>query len=202
MSSESTTPASVHDFEVTTIDGEEKPLGEFTRGKVALIVNVASKCGFTPQYEGLQALFEEYQSRGFVVCGFPSNEFGGQEPGSNSDIKDFACGRFHVTFPMFGKVSVNGADEHPLYNFLKHAKPGIFGTKGIVRRANSGCGFGEPCLTRPPRSRAAGLARISRLRPTRRVVALDRGAEVELHGALSATCPPRLPSRTSSLALR
>mmetsp|Transcript_12038 Transcript_12038/g.38470 ORF Transcript_12038/g.38470 Transcript_12038/m.38470 type:complete len:176 (-) Transcript_12038:48-575(-) len=131
MSSADEPASSVHDFVVSTIDGEEKPLGEFTRGKVSLIVNVASKCGFTPQYEGLQALYEEMKDRGVVICGFPSNEFGGQEPGSNEDIKEFACGRFNVTFPMFAKVNVNGADEHPLYNFLKHSKPGIFGTKGI-----------------------------------------------------------------------
>lgn len=108
---------SIYDFNVTDIDGTEVSLEQF-RGKVILIVNVASECGYTYQYEGLQNLYSEYADRGLVVLGFPANNFGGQEPGSNEEIKNFCTTKFHVTFPMFEKISVIGDDIHPLYRYL------------------------------------------------------------------------------------
>jgi glutathione peroxidase len=100
-----------------SIDGEAVELKDF-KGKVVLMVNVASKCGLTPQYEALQALYAEYEDRGFVVLGFPANNFGSQEPGSNPEIKEFCTLNYGVTFPMFAKISVKGEDQHPLYAFL------------------------------------------------------------------------------------
>ena len=107
----------VHDFSATTIDGTAKPLKEYA-GKTLLLVNVASQCGLTPQYAGLQALYERYHGRGLEVLGFPCNQFGGQEPGSETQIKTFCETRFGVTFPLFAKLEVNGAGRHPLYAFL------------------------------------------------------------------------------------
>jgi glutathione peroxidase len=109
--------ASIHDFVLEDIDGEDVKLETF-KGKVLLIVNVASKCGFTPQYEGLQALYVKYQPEGFVVLGFPANNFMGQEPGSNKEIKQFCSLTYGVTFPMFSKISVKGDDIAPLYLYL------------------------------------------------------------------------------------
>lgn len=106
-----------YDFTVTTIDGDERPLRDFA-GRTTLIVNVASQCGLTPQYAGLQALHERYGSRGFAVLGFPCNQFGSQEPGTEAQIKTFCETRYGVTFPMFAKLEVNGAGRHPLYAFL------------------------------------------------------------------------------------
>jgi glutathione peroxidase len=106
-----------YDFEAKTIDGSSKGLADY-EGKVTLIVNVASQCGMTPQYAGLQRLQEEYASRGFAVLGFPANEFGAQEPGTNEQIKDFCATRFNVTFDMFAKVKVKGAGIDPLFAFL------------------------------------------------------------------------------------
>ncbi len=97
------------------------------RGKVVLIVNTASKCGFTPQFEGLEKLYQAYKDQGLVVLGFPCNQFGGQEPGTESEIAQFCTTNYGVDFPMFAKIDVNGADQHPLYTFLKNAKGGIFG---------------------------------------------------------------------------
>jgi glutathione peroxidase len=108
---------SIHDFTATTIDGTAKPLKEYA-GKTLLLVNVASQCGLTPQYAGLQALYERYHGRGFEVLGFPCNQFGSQEPGSETQIKTFCETRFGVTFPLFAKLEVNGAGRHPLYAFL------------------------------------------------------------------------------------
>jgi len=111
---------SVHDIGVKTIDGEETTLAEF-KGKAVMVVNVASKCGFTPQYEALQKLYNDYHDRGFEILGFPCNQFGGQEPGSNEEIKEFCSLNWGVTFPMFDKVDVNGDGQHPLYAELtKH----------------------------------------------------------------------------------
>jgi glutathione peroxidase len=107
----------VHDFTATTIDGTAKPLRDYA-GTALLLVNVASQCGLTPQYAGLQQLHERYRDRGFAVLGFPCNQFGSQEPGSEGEIKTFCETRFGVTFPMFAKVDVNGAAAHPLYAFL------------------------------------------------------------------------------------
>lgn len=122
--------ATVHDFTVNDIAGKLVPLSDFA-GSVLLIVNVASRCGFTPQYQGLQALRERFHPRGFEVLGFPCNQFGGQEPDSEEEIATFCETNFHVTFPMFAKIDVNGSTVAPLYRFLKAQKPGLIGTEGI-----------------------------------------------------------------------
>ena len=111
------TPMSVHDFKVKTIDGKEASLADY-KGKALLIVNTASQCGYTPQYAGLEALYEKYRDRGFTVLGFPSNDFGAQEPGSNSEIKKFCELRYKTTFPLFSKIPVKGPDADPLYKYL------------------------------------------------------------------------------------
>lgn len=108
---------SVYQYELTTIDGEEIPLNSY-EGKVLLIVNTASECGYTPQYEGLQKLYEEYNDKGLVVIGFPANNFGGQEPGTNEEIKEFCKVNFGVNFPLSSKVSVKGGDINPLFSYL------------------------------------------------------------------------------------
>lgn len=113
---------SIYEIPVKTIDGIQTTLGEY-RGKTLLIVNVASKCGLTPQYEGLQKLYRDYKDRGFEVLGFPANNFLGQEPGTDEEIKDFCSTSFNVTFPMFSKLSTKGDDQHPLYKFLTENKP-------------------------------------------------------------------------------
>ena len=120
----------VHDFVARTIDGREQSLGEY-RGKVLLIVNVASKCGFTPQYKGLESLYRRLGDRGLVVLGFPCDQFGHQEPGTEAEIMEFCGLRYEVTFPMFAKIEVNGDGAHPLYRHLKSAKKGILGSEGI-----------------------------------------------------------------------
>ena len=122
--------ATVYDFSARTIDGQERPLAEY-RGQVLLIVNVASECGFTPHYTGLEALQRKHAAQGFAVLGFPCNQFGGQEPGNEAQIKSFCETRFGVTFPLFAKIEVNGPGTHPLYAFLKAAEPGLLGTEGI-----------------------------------------------------------------------
>lgn len=115
---------------VKTIDGKETTLGEY-QGKVMLIVNVASKCGFTSQYEGLEALYKKYREQGFVVLGFPCNQFGAQEPGNEEEIKNFCTLTYQVDFPLFSKVDVNGENAAPLFQFLKKEKKGIFWSEGI-----------------------------------------------------------------------
>jgi len=122
--------ASVHAFVVDDIHDQRVRLDSFA-GRVLLIVNVASRCGFTPQYAGLQALHERFGPRGFSVLGFPCDQFGGQEPGTNADIAAFCDATYHVTFPMFAKLKVNGPDAAPLYRFLKSSRPGLFGTERI-----------------------------------------------------------------------
>jgi len=121
---------SLYDISARDITGTERPLADY-RGKVLLVVNVASRCGFTPQYTGLEALYRKYHDRGFEVLGFPCNQFGSQEPGSEADIQGFCSTTYDVTFPLFAKVDVNGADAHPLYRLLKGEKPGILGTEAI-----------------------------------------------------------------------
>jgi glutathione peroxidase len=121
---------SIYNIPVKTIDGKETTLAQW-QDKVLLIVNVASKCGFTSQYKGLEDLYEKYKSKGLVIMGFPCNQFGAQEPGTEKDIQQFCSLTYNVTFPMFAKVDVNGANTHPLYAFLKKAEPGILGTEGI-----------------------------------------------------------------------
>lgn len=121
---------SLYDIEAKTIDGATERLDRY-RGQVLLIVNVASQCGFTPQYTGLEALHRRYQTRGFSVLGFPCNQFGQQEPGDETEIKTFCSTRYDVSFPLFAKVEVNGAHTHPLYQLLKSEKPGLLGSEAI-----------------------------------------------------------------------
>ncbi len=120
----------LYDIEAKTISGEAKPLRDYA-GKVLLIVNVASKCGFTPQYKGLEALYEKYADKGLVVLGFPCNQFGAQEPGAESEIAAFCDTTYGVRFPMFAKIDVNGDNTHPLYRLLKHEAPGLLGSEAI-----------------------------------------------------------------------
>ena len=121
---------SLYDFEVTTIEGKKTTL-EAYKGKVLLIVNVASKCGFTYQYEGLEKLYKTYKDKGFVVLGFPCNQFSEQEPGNEKEIKNFCSLTYDVTFPMFSKIDVNGVKAHPLYVYLKKEQSGFLGSEGI-----------------------------------------------------------------------
>ena len=125
-----TSPSTAYDFDAVSIDGKPAPLAQ-QRGKVLLIVNTASKCGFTPQFEGLEKLWEKYRDRGLVVVGFPSNEFGHQDPGSNDEIASFCQLNYGVGFPMMAKIEVNGANAHPLYKWLKGEKPGLLGIEAI-----------------------------------------------------------------------
>jgi glutathione peroxidase len=117
-------------FSATDIKGNERPLSEYA-GKTVLVVNVASACGYTPQYAGLEALYRAHKDRGFVVLGFPCNQFGAQEPGSESEIAAFCEEKYDVTFPLFAKVDVNGDHAHPLFRWLKSEKKGVFGTESI-----------------------------------------------------------------------
>jgi len=119
-----------YDFQAASLEGKPLPLKEF-EGKVMLIVNTASKCGFTPQYEGLEALYQKYRDRGLVVLGFPCNQFGAQEPGSAPEIGSFCQKNYGVTFPMFEKIDVNGDSTHPLYQWLKKSARGVLGTERI-----------------------------------------------------------------------
>ncbi|MEP3073353.1 glutathione peroxidase [Maricaulis sp.] len=120
----------IYDFNAIDIAGEEVSLADY-RGKVLLIVNTASKCGFTPQYEGLEALYKDLQDKGLVVLGFPCNQFGNQEPGDAEEIANFCKLTYDVNFPMFAKIDVNGADAAPLYEFLKREARGLMGSKAI-----------------------------------------------------------------------
>lgn len=124
------TATSIYDIPVTTIDGEPTTLAPY-RGNVLVIVNVASKCGFTPQYAGLEELYKKFKDRGLVVLGFPCNQFMWQEPGDVNEIKSFCTLKYNVTFPMFAKIDVNGSNTHPLYRHLKSAARGFLGTKSI-----------------------------------------------------------------------
>jgi len=122
--------SSFYDLKTTTLLGQPADLGTY-RGKVTLVVNVASFCGYTPQYQGLEKLHRELEAKGFAVLGFPSNDFGEQEPGTAQEIAQFCKRTYDVTFPMFAKVEVNGPNAHPLYQHLKSASPGVLGTEGI-----------------------------------------------------------------------
>ena len=117
-------------LELKRLNGEIEHLDDYL-GKVLLIVNVASQCGFTSQYAGLQSIFSEFKDRGFVVLGFPCNQFGGQEPGNSSEIAQFCTTRYDIQFPLFEKIDVNGSDAHPLFEYLKQAAPGFLGTEAI-----------------------------------------------------------------------
>jgi glutathione peroxidase len=121
---------SVYDYSAKTLDGQDVSLADY-RGQVLLIVNTASKCGFTPQYEGLEALYKDLKGRGFTVLAFPCNQFGAQEPGNAEEIANFCSLTYDVTFPVMSKIDVNGADAHPLYKFLKKEQKGLLGTEAI-----------------------------------------------------------------------
>ncbi len=146
--------ASVYDFTMKSIDGKAVPLADF-KGKLLLVVNVASKCGFTPQYTGLEALYEKYKDRGFVIAGFPANNFMAQEPGTDAEIKTFCSNKYNVTFPMFSKISVKGEDKAAFYQFLTDsgANPSTGGeikwnfTKFLVDRNGKVIERFEPAVT-------------------------------------------------------
>ncbi len=121
---------SVYDFSARTIDGDDKSLSDY-QGKAMLVVNTASKCGFTPQYAGLETLWKKYQDQGLVVLGFPCDQFGHQEPGNEEEIKNFCSLSYDVSFPMYAKVDVNGEKAHPLWKFLKAEKSGLLGISAI-----------------------------------------------------------------------
>lgn len=118
------------EFAASDLAGEERSLADY-EGKVVLVVNTASKCGFTPQYKGLEALYQKYKDQGLEILGFPCNQFGKQEPGDSEEIGGFCERNFGVTFPLFAKVEVNGDNAHPLFNHLKHQAPGVFGTESV-----------------------------------------------------------------------
>ena len=120
----------LYDIDVQTIDGRTQSMSAY-RGKTLLIVNVASRCGYTPQYAGLEALYRKYRDEGLVVLGFPCNQFGGQEPGAEPEILEFCTATYGVTFPLFAKIDVNGSATHPLYRLLKKARRGLLGTARI-----------------------------------------------------------------------
>ena len=122
--------APLYDIRVRTLDGSEQSMAGFA-GQVLLVVNVASKCGFTPQYTGLEALYRKHRERGFAVLGFPCDQFGHQEPGDAAEIRQFCSLNYEVSFPLFAKVEVNGAGAHPLFQLLKSARPGLLGTEAI-----------------------------------------------------------------------
>ncbi len=122
--------SSVYDFEAKTIDGQTQKLDAY-KGKTLLIVNTASKCGFTPQYKGLEALYRKYKDKGLVILGFPCDQFGHQEPGDENEIKNFCSMSYDVTFPMFAKIKVNSDEAHPLYKYLKSEEKGFLGTESI-----------------------------------------------------------------------
>ncbi len=124
------TSPSIYDFSANSIEGQPVSLSTY-KDKVLLIVNTASQCGFTPQYQGLQSVYNKYENQGFAVLGFPCNQFGQQEPGSGNEIQSFCETRFGVSFPLFQKVDVNGENAHPLFKYLTKTAPGIFGTQGI-----------------------------------------------------------------------
>jgi len=121
---------SVYDYSAKTLDGQDASLADY-RGQVLLIVNTASKCGFTPQYEGLETLYRAYKDKGFTVLAFPCNQFGAQEPGNAEEIANFCSLTYDVTFPVLAKIDVNGPSAHPLYAYLKHEQKGLLGTEAI-----------------------------------------------------------------------
>jgi len=159
----------VYSFTLNSIDGKPAPLAEY-KGKVVLLVNVASQCGYTPQYSALEAIYEKYKEQGFVILGFPANNFGAQEPGTNEEIKTFCTRKYSVTFPMYGKISVKGADQAPLYKYLTmETAPGIAGdiqwnfTKFLVDRDGKVVQRFEPAVT--PDSKEVTSAIEKQLKP-------------------------------------
>jgi glutathione peroxidase len=159
----------VYNFTLNSIDGQPAPLAAY-QGKVVLLVNVASQCGYTPQYSALEAIYEKYKDQGFVILGFPANNFGAQEPGTNEEIKTFCTRKYSVTFPMYSKISVKGADQAPLYTYLtKETGTGIAGdikwnfTKFLVDREGKVIQRFEPAVT--PDSKAVTAAIEKQLKP-------------------------------------
>ncbi len=154
--------STVYDFEAQTITGQSVKLEQY-RGKVLLIVNTASKCGFTPQFEGLEQLWKTYGDKGLVILGFPCNQFGSQDPGANDEIASFCQLNYGVSFPMMAKVDVNGAQAHPLYQWLENEAPGILGTKSIKWNftkflvARDGTVLGRYAPTDKPKDLAADI---------------------------------------------
>jgi len=155
----------VYGFTLNSIDGKPAPLADY-KGKVVLLVNVASQCGYTPQYSGLEATYEKYKDQGFVILGFPANNFGAQEPGTNEEIKTFCTRKYSVTFPMYSKISVKGADQAPLYAYLtKETGPGITGeikwnfTKFLVDRDGKVVQRFEPAVTPDSKEVTAAIER-------------------------------------------
>jgi len=145
--------SNIYDFTLPSIDGQPAPLADF-KGKVVLVVNVASQCGYTPQYSALEAIYEKYKSQGFVIVGFPANNFGAQEPGTNQEIKSFCTRKYSVTFPMYAKVSVKGSDQTALYQYLtKQTSAPIAGeikwnfTKFLIDRGGNVVQRFEPAVT-------------------------------------------------------
>jgi len=143
----------IYSFTLNSIDGKPAPLADY-KGKVVLVVNVASQCGYTPQYSALEATYEKYKDQGFVILGFPANNFGAQEPGTNEEIKTFCTRKYSVTFPMYAKISVKGADQAPLYAYLtKETGPGLTGdikwnfTKFLIDRDGKVVHRFEPAIT-------------------------------------------------------
>ena len=159
----------VYNFTLNSIDGKPAPLADY-QGKVVLLVNVASQCGYTPQYSALEAIYEKYKDQGFVILGFPANNFGAQEPGTNEEIKTFCTRKYSVTFPMYSKISVKGADQAPLYSYLtKETGTGIAGdikwnfTKFLVDREGKVIQRFEPAVT--PDSKEVTAAIEKQLKP-------------------------------------
>ena len=141
--------SNIYDFTLNSIDGKPAPLESY-KGKVVLLVNVASRCGYTPQYTGLEALYEKFKDQGLVILGFPANNFGAQEPGTNEEIKTFCSTKYNVSFPMYAKVSVKGADMTPLYKFLTDTKGGDVKwnfTKFLADKHGNIVGRFEPAVT-------------------------------------------------------
>jgi len=155
----------VYNFTLNSIDGTPAPLAAY-QGKVVLLVNVASQCGYTPQYSALEAIYEKYKDQGFVILGFPANNFGAQEPGTNEEIKTFCTRKYSVTFPMYSKISVKGADQAPLYTYLtKETGTGIAGdikwnfTKFLVDRGGKVIQRFEPAVTPDSKEVTAAIER-------------------------------------------
>jgi glutathione peroxidase len=145
--------SSIYDFTLPLLNGKDAPLASY-KGKVVLVVNVASRCGFTPQYSALESIYEKYKDQGFVIIGFPANNFAGQEPGTNEEIAKFCTGKYNVTFPVYGKISVKGDDQAPLYSYLtKDANASVAGdikwnfTKFLVDRNGNVVQRFEPATT-------------------------------------------------------
>ena len=166
MATSSSAGSGVYSFTLNSIDGKPAPLADY-KGKVVMIVNVASQCGYTPQYSALESIYEKYKDQGFVILGFPANNFGAQEPGTNEEIKTFCTRKYSVTFPMYAKISVKGADQAPLYGYLtKETGAGIAGdikwnfTKFLVDREGKVVQRFEPAVTPDSKEVTAAIEKL------------------------------------------